>query len=200
MDKTRKRSKLAIVSLVLGICSFVPLLGYVFGIVAVITGIIALIICLSNKETVRGAKMAAAGIVLGGLFGMFLFPILLGRVATKLEPKLEQKITESKIGSTQARIRAIEASLNIYKFDSGVYPTQKQGLDALVNKPTLPPVPSKWKQVVDNPGLIKDAWGNDLVYVIPGIHNLKGYDLFSKGPDGMGDGTGADDINNWKKN
>ena len=45
--------------------------------------------------------------------------------------------------------------------------------------------------------LPKDPWGRDYVYVCPGKHNPTGYDLYTKGKDGI-DGT-ADDQGNWPK-
>jgi len=42
-----------------------------------------------------------------------------------------------------------------------------------------------------------DAWGNAIVYINPGTHNEYMYDVYSLGPDGQGDGTERDDINNW---
>jgi general secretion pathway protein G len=41
----------------------------------------------------------------------------------------------------------------------------------------------------------KDPWGNDYVYVYPGVHNPGGFDLMSYGPDGVA--GGGDDVGNW---
>ena len=40
-----------------------------------------------------------------------------------------------------------------------------------------------------------DPWGNEYQYRYPGIHNQKGYDLWSMGQDGV---TSSDDIGNWE--
>jgi general secretion pathway protein G len=41
-----------------------------------------------------------------------------------------------------------------------------------------------------------DPWSRKLEYRFPGRHNVRGYDLWSFGPDGE-NGT-PDDINNWQ--
>ena len=58
---------------------------------------------------------------------------------------------------------------------------------------TAKPKPARWRQIMD--ALPKDPWQQDYVYVYPGKHNPKSYDLFSKGPDHQADT--ADDIGNW---
>lgn len=46
-----------------------------------------------------------------------------------------------------------------------------------------------------DPKSLKDAWGQDLQFLAPGVHNPQSYDLWSAGPD-MKTGT-EDDIGNW---
>lgn len=50
-------------------------------------------------------------------------------------------------------------------------------------------VQAAWQAAVPPP------WGNEYIYVCPGIHNTDGFDLSSAGRDGQ-PGT-ADDITNW---
>lgn len=96
--------------------------------------------------------------------------------------------------TTTAKIRSIEAALIAYRTDNMMYPTQAQGLEALVTRPSSDPQPKRWSQYVKPDGLI-DAWGHKLSYKIPGTHNPSGYDIISAGEDGI-EGT-SDDIGNW---
>jgi hypothetical protein len=50
---------------------------------------------------------------------------------------------------------------------------------------------------MDGPFVV--AWYHDFVYLRPGKINKDTYDLYSKGPNGIGDGNDGDDINNWSK-
>ncbi len=70
-----KKSKFAIVSLVLGIFSFVQLFGLEKGILAVIFGFLALNE-ISNHSEVEGKNYAWAGIVLGTLYLVLAITLL----------------------------------------------------------------------------------------------------------------------------
>ena len=95
-----------------------------------------------------------------------------------------------------ADIQSFNGALQTYRMVADdQLPTTDQGLQALVNMPATDPKPSKWYQMMDH--LPKDPWGHEYVYVCPGKHNPNGYDLYSKGKDGI-DGT-ADDQGNWRK-
>ncbi len=63
---TDKISKLAILSLALALSSI--LLGYYGGILAIITGIGAIIDIKRRKHKIKGAKIAYTGIILGLIF------------------------------------------------------------------------------------------------------------------------------------
>ncbi len=70
-----KKSKFAIVSLVLGIFSFVQLFGLEKGILAVIFGFLALNE-ISNHSEVEGKNYAWAGIALGTLYLILAITLL----------------------------------------------------------------------------------------------------------------------------
>lgn len=84
---------------------------------------------------------------------------------------------------TQARseINTIDSALLMYKSRSGMYPTQAQGIKALVEKPTTAPVPSSWMKNESVP--LIDPWGNEYVYKYPGTKNKSKPDIISKGVD-----------------
>lgn len=100
----------------------------------------------------------------------------------------------AQITTTEAKIRSLEASLMAYKTQNMFYPTQPQGLEALVARPTTDPQPKRWTQMVKVEGIL-DPWGHKVQYRNPGRRNPAGVDVFSLGPDGQ-EGT-DDDIGNW---
>lgn len=94
-------------------------------------------------------------------------------------------------------IKNLGTALQLYKLDNSQYPTTDQGLDALIRKPTSAPEPKRYKKGgYLQQELPQDPWGNDYIYMRPGVHNPDGYDLYSAGPDGEPDTQ--DDIGNWK--
>lgn len=96
--------------------------------------------------------------------------------------------------NANAKINGIVSALTSYKIDNLGYPTQQQGLDALVTRPTIEPKPRHWKQGLKPDGIV-DPWMRKFVYRNPGKHNVGGYDIFSLGADGL-ENT-EDDIGNW---
>lgn len=103
-------------------------------------------------------------------------------------------------GAADTRIKsdidtAISMGLENYFINAGRYPTTEQGLEALVEKPTKPPIPDRWHPSLDEVPL--DPWKQPYKYAFPSKHagSKKAYDIWSVGKDGQ-DGT-ADDIGNW---
>ncbi len=95
----------------------------------------------------------------------------------------------------QADITTITTELRTYEMEALFLPTNEQGLDALVHKPTAEPVPERWHQLTE--GTPTDPWGMPYQYRYPGKYNTDGFDLYSLGPDRV---ESDDDIGNWKKN
>lgn len=90
-------------------------------------------------------------------------------------------------------IRAIESALKFYRLDNFRYPSQSQGLEALV---TAPGDNQNW----NGPYLEKlpnDPWDQPYRYANPSTHN-KQVDVFTLGFDNTPGGEGADkDWGNW---
>lgn len=130
------------------------------------------------------------------LIELMLVVIIIGVLIGMVMPQLAGKSEQAKKAVAQADIEAnIASALDMYEVDNGNYPSTDQGLAALRSKPSSNPVPKSW----NGPYVKKEApdpWGNMYVYKSPGEHNLDGYDLSSKGKDGL-EGT-EDDVTNWK--
>lgn len=91
---------------------------------------------------------------------------------------------------------SLKTPLVRYRIDIGDYPSTNEGLAALITAPTN--VADKWRgPYLDVTGgkLPLDPWGQPYEYRYPGVKNVGGYDLFSKGVDHTADT--ADDIGNW---
>ncbi len=81
-------------------------------------------------------------------------------------------------------IRTIRMALIKYAIHDGNYPTTKQGLQALIVEPTLPPKPATWDGPHIDPDFLVDPWGSKYVYRSPSTEDpkLHRYDLYSYGP------------------
>jgi general secretion pathway protein G len=103
---------------------------------------------------------------------------------------------KAKSGLAKTRVTDIGSQLDLFKLDTGRYPTTAEGLRALL---TNPGNITNWNgPYVKNAESIKDTWNNDLIYKSPGDNN-RPYDLVSLGADGKEGGEGADkDIKSWE--
>ena len=132
------------------------------------------------------------------LIEIMVVVVILGILAALVVPKILSRPDQAKATVARTDIESISQALELYRLDNGVYPSLDQGLEALVERPSSPPVPKSW-----NPeGYLKkvplDPWGNPYMYLYPGNHSK--YDLYSLGADGREGGEGIDaDINNWDK-
>jgi len=125
--------------------------------------------------------------------------IILGILAVYIGPKIMGRPEEARRTKAKVDISALETALKLYKLDNGVYPSTEQGLQALVEKPESGAVPTKWRDggYLDKNKVPRDPWGNDFVYLSPGVHG--DFDIISYGSDGVPGGEGQNmDVNNWE--
>lgn len=76
---------------------------------------------------------------------------------------------------------AIGSALRTYKLNGGIYPSNSQGLAALVTPPASAEKSVKWVQLMDK--LPTDPWGTAYSYKFPGTRKASEFELISAGPD-----------------
>ncbi|MGD9324437.1 MAG: type II secretion system major pseudopilin GspG, partial [Desulfobacterales bacterium] len=124
------------------------------------------------------------------LIELMVVIIILGVLAMWVAPKIMDRPGEARQMKVRLDIQNLETALKLYKLDNGSYPSTEQGLQALVEAPETGIIPKKWKKggYLEKGRVPKDPWGNDFVYLAPG---LKGdFDIISYGADGV---PGGDD-------
>ncbi len=102
-------------------------------------------------------------------------------------------VPKARIARAQADIEALKNAVALYKADNFAVPTQRQGLEALVEKPSLAPIPKNWKEggYLDSAVLPADPWGNPYVYLAPGSRK-EPFEILSYGADAAPGGEGED--------
>jgi len=133
------------------------------------------------------------------LIELMVVIIILGILAGFILPRMLERPGEARQMKAMAQIQSIETALKLYRLDNGQYPSTEQGLQALVEPPTVGRLPRHWRRggYLEKGRVPKDPWGNDYVYLCPGLHGE--YDLMTYGADGEPGGEGEDrDINNWE--
>jgi len=92
--------------------------------------------------------------------------------------------------------QSLKTPLVTYRLQMGSYPTTEEGLQALMVAPANKVDRWRGPYLAEGTKLpLLDPWKQPYQYRYPGVHNKDGYDIWSKGPDGV-DGT-DDDIGNW---
>jgi general secretion pathway protein G len=130
------------------------------------------------------------------LIEIMVVVVILSILAAFVVPQVMDKPDQARLTKAQQDLRAIETALDLYKLDNFRYPSTDQGLEALVEQPTIPPIPNNWKQGGYLKRLPTDPWGNPYRYLSPGRNGQ--YDIYTLGADNQEGGEGPDaDLGNW---
>ncbi|MFH2097986.1 MAG: type II secretion system major pseudopilin GspG [Pseudomonadota bacterium] len=123
--------------------------------------------------------------------------LILGILAAWVAPKFIGQTESAKQTAARIQIESLANALKFYRLDNGRYPTTQQGLMALVERPDSGA--AKWRAggYLEKGKVPRDPWGNEYLYVSPGVHD--DFDITSLGADGQGGGDGdGRDINSWE--
>jgi general secretion pathway protein G len=146
-----------------------------------------------NKVTYKSSNQSGFT-----LLEIMVVVVILGILATMVAPQILGRADDARITKAKSDLVSLEAALDLYQLDNYVYPTTSQGLQALAQKPSESPEPKNYKQGGYVKTLPKDPWGEDYLYLNPGIKGGS-YDLYTLGADGEEGGTGVNaDIGNWQ--
>lgn len=94
--------------------------------------------------------------------------------------KADDEPQTAKVALAQQDIEVLQNTVNLYYLDNQRYPTQAQGLQALLTKPTLAPIPQHYPDHGYLSVLPTDPWGRAYIYRYPGQYGT--FDLYSLGP------------------
>ncbi|MBV4368884.1 type II secretion system major pseudopilin GspG [Erwiniaceae bacterium CMYE1] len=126
------------------------------------------------------------------LLEVMIVVVILGVLASLMLPSLMGNKDKADRQKAISDIVTLENALEMYKLDNNVYPTTEQGLNALVKKPVIAPVPRNYRHDGYIRRLPKDPWGNPYQLKSPGDRGA--VDIYSFGPQGV---EGKESINNW---
>jgi len=129
------------------------------------------------------------------LIELMVVLVIIGVLAALIVPNVLDRTDDARATAARTDVHNIMQALKLYKLDNLRYPTPEQGLAALVQRPSTPPVPGNWKPYLEK--LPSDPWGQPYQYLNPGIKGE--VDVMSFGADGKSGGEGKDaDIGSWQ--
>lgn len=135
-----------------------------------------------GDNEVKKKRLSQSGFTLVELM-IVLF--ILGLLTALVAPRLMGRVGKAKQKTAQTQIHMLSTALELFYLDIGRYPTEEEGLKALVQKPGNLP---DWGGPYLEKEVPKDPWGHDYGYKIPGEKSP--YDLISYGADKAPGGEG----------
>ena len=119
---------------------------------------------------------------------------ILGLLAAVVAPRVISYLGGARTKTASIQVKGIATSLELYRVDAGRYPTQQEGLAALIK---APPGAVAWNgPYLANPSALIDPWTRPYRYTIPGKHGE--FDVVSLGADDREGGSGEDkDVGSW---
>ena len=128
------------------------------------------------------------------LIELMIVMVILGLLASLVGPAMFKKLGTAKQKTAKTQIEMLMTALDSYRLDVGHYPSQQEGLEALV----VNPGDEKWDGPYLAKGLPKDPWGNSYHYQNPGEHGGE-VEIYSYGNDNRPEGEKEDaDVGSWQ--
>ena len=114
---------------------------------------------------------------------------ILGMLAVIAVPRLVEILDHAKVDTARLQIDKLGGVLDLYRLEVGRYPTEEEGLRALIEQP---PQADHWRgPYLKNEEALIDPWGNPYVY--RSLGERRDYELYSLGEDCKEGGEGQDE-------
>ncbi len=102
---------------------------------------------------------------------------ILGMLVALIGPRIMKALGKGEVQSTKAQIELLTTALTQFRIDNGRFPTQEEGLKALIEPP--PSLRDTWAgPYLAKREIPKDAWGRPFRYNIPPRRGGVDYDLY----------------------
>ncbi len=142
------------------------------------------------KRDKRGSRQEAGFT----LMELLVVLAIIGLLAVLVAPRVIQYLGGAKVDTATVQIDRLAGVLDLYRLETGSYPSQDEGLAVLYDRPVNA---ANWNgPYIRNRKSLTDPWGNPYGYRYPGEHGE--FDLYSLGADGREGGEGENqDITSW---
>ena len=89
--------------------------------------------------------------------------IIIGLLATLVVTKVADQIDKARVTTAKANLKTLHAAVNQFKMDTGRFPTEEEGLMALIEQPSdvMDYQPGGYLETTE---ITKDSWGEEFYY------------------------------------
>ena len=134
----------------------------------------------------HGRRVRAAGFT---LLEILVVVAILGLLIGLVAPRVLGLLGNARVSVAHQAVQRLASVLDIYKLDTGSYPTTEQGLTALVQRPgNIQNWNGPYLQGDKTP---LDPWNHAYVYRLPSSRPGHDYDLCSGGPNAVSGEPGS---------
>ena len=128
------------------------------------------------------------------LLEMLVVLAIMGLLAAIIAPQVLKYLGSSRTQTAKVQITNVVSALDLFRVDVGRYPTQQEGLSAVI---TAPSTAVGWNgPYLQKQSALVDPWGQPYLYRNPGKHGE--IDVYTLGSDKAEGGSGeAADVGNW---
>lgn len=131
----------------------------------------------------RLPRVAARGFTLLELLVVIL---IIGLLTGVVAPRLLAQVGRSELAAARMQLGAFEQAIEAFRIDMGRFPTDAEGLRALVERPADG---RRWRGPYLKGGVPRDPWGSEYIYRARSAGG-RDFDLLSPGPDRALGGSG----------
>jgi general secretion pathway protein G len=108
----------------------------------------------------RKRRKVRSGFTMVELMAML---IIIGLLATLVVTKVASQIDKARKTTTKANLKMLHAQVTQFKLDTGRFPTEEEGLMALIEQPS-DVMNYEIGGYLETTEVPQDGWGNDFVY------------------------------------
>jgi len=128
------------------------------------------------------------------LLELLVVLVILALLSAFAAPQVFKYLGSARSDAARVQINNLHSILDLYRLETGRYPSSDEGLLALVDKPAGA---TRWNgPYLRRKDSIVDPWGREYLYRNPGEHGA--FDLYTFGADGREGGDGEDrDLTSW---
>jgi len=130
------------------------------------------------------------------LVELLVVVLIIGMLAWYVAPRVFTGLGKAQKDIARSKMAIIENALGRFRLNCGRFPTEDEGLEALLTRPD-DIEDEKWDSPYLKRSEVLDPWDHPYIYVEEGVINEGSFDLISYGADGEqgGEGDNADIYN-----